>query len=72
LNITVTLRDNVMDLCVCACPDNVSGVDDIATGIAESVPRLVAAAHASPRGYGRSVISEMKSHATKRSHARRH
>ena len=72
LNITVTFHDDVMDLCVCACPDNVPGVDDIATGIAESVPLLVAAAQASPRGYGRSVISEMKSHPTKRSHARRH
>jgi diacylglycerol O-acyltransferase len=62
----------VMDLCVCACPDNVPGVDEIATGIAESVHLLVAAAQASPRGSGRSVVTEMKSHATKRSHARRH
>jgi diacylglycerol O-acyltransferase len=72
LNITVTFHDDVMDLCVCACPDNVPEVDDIATGIAESVDLLVAAATASPRGSGRSVITEMKSHATKRSHGRRH
>jgi diacylglycerol O-acyltransferase len=69
LNITVTSRADVMDLCVCACPDNVPGVDDIATGIAESVDILLAAAEESPRGHGRSVVTEMTSHATKRSHA---
>jgi diacylglycerol O-acyltransferase len=72
LNITVTFHDDVMDLCVCACPDTVPGVDEIATGIAESVHLLVGAAQASPRGSGRSVVTEMKSRATKRSHARRH
>ena len=72
LNITVTFHDDVMDLCVCACPDNVPGVGDIATGIAESVDLLVAAAQATPRGSGRSVVTEMKSHATKRSHGRQH
>lgn len=72
LNITVTFRDDAMDLCVCACPDNVPAVGDIATGIAESVDLLVAAAQASPRGYGRSVVTEMKSRATKRSRARRY
>ncbi len=65
LNITVTSHADVMDLCVCACPDNVPGVDDIATGIAESVGVLLAAAAKSPRGRGRSVVSEMTSHATR-------
>jgi diacylglycerol O-acyltransferase / wax synthase len=69
LNITVTSHDDVMDLCVCACPDNVPGVDEIATGIAESVNILRAAAEESPRGHGRSVVTEMTSHATKRSRA---
>ena len=72
LNITVTSHNDVMDLCVCACPDNVPAVDDIATGIAESVDLLAAAAHESPRGHGRSVVSEMTSHVEKRSHARRY
>jgi diacylglycerol O-acyltransferase / wax synthase len=69
LNITVTSHADVMDLCVCSCPDNVPGVHDIATGIAESVDVLLAAAEESPRGHGRSVVTEMTSHATKRSRA---
>jgi diacylglycerol O-acyltransferase len=72
LNITVTSHNDVMDLCVCVCPDNVPEVDDIATGIAESVDLLVAAAQESPRGHGRSVVSEMTSHVEKCSHARRY
>lgn len=71
LTITVTCHDDVIDVCVCACPDNVPGVDDIATGIAESVDILVAAAQESPRGYGRSVVSEMTSHVEKRSPVKR-
>ncbi|MGY4653825.1 wax ester/triacylglycerol synthase domain-containing protein [Mycobacterium sp. URHB0021] len=70
LTITVTSHADVMDLCVCACPDNVPEVDDIATGIAESVGVLLAAAAQSPRGRGRSVVSEMTSHATR--HPRGH
>jgi diacylglycerol O-acyltransferase len=72
LNITVTSHDDVMDMCVCVCPDNVPGVDDIAAGIAESVDLLAAAAQESPRGHGRSIVSEMASHSEKRSHVRRY
>ena len=70
LNITVTSHGDVMDLCLCACPDNVPRVNEIATGIVEAVDILRAAAAKSPRGEGRSVVTEMTSHATKRS--RRH
>jgi diacylglycerol O-acyltransferase len=66
LNITVTSHADVMDLCLCACPDNVPGVNEIATGIVEAVDILLAAAAKSPRGKGRSVVTEMTSHATKR------
>lgn len=72
LTIALTSRGDVLDLSVCVCPDNVPAVDDIATGIAESVDILVAAARKSPRGHGRSVVTKMTSHATKRSHARRY
>jgi diacylglycerol O-acyltransferase / wax synthase len=72
LSITVTSYNDVMDLCVCVCPDNVPGVDEIAAGIAESVDLLVAAAQNSPRGQGRSIVSEIASHVEKRSHSRRH
>lgn len=64
LNITLTSHGKVMDLSVCVCPDNVCAVNDIATGIAESVDILVAAARTNPRGQGRSVVTEMTSHAT--------
>ena len=69
LNITLTSHGDVVDLGVSVCPDNVPAVKDIATGIAESVDILVAAAQESPRGQGRSVVTEMTTHATKRSHA---
>ena len=72
LTIALTSRGDVLDLSVCVCPDNVPAVDDIATGIAESVDILVAAARKSPRGHGRSVVTKMTSHATKRSHGRRY
>ena len=67
LTISVTSHADVMDLCVSVCPDNVPGVDDIATGIAESVDVLLAAAEKSPRGEGRSVVTEMTSHNSKHS-----
>jgi diacylglycerol O-acyltransferase / wax synthase len=70
LNITLTTRGEAIDLSVCACPDNVPAVDDIATGIADSLDTLVAAARKSPRGQGRSVVTEMTSHATQRRHGR--
>ena len=44
--------------------------DAIATGIADSLDILVAAARKSPRGQGRSVVTEMTSHATQRRHGR--
>jgi len=67
LNITVNSHAEVMTVCVGACPDNVPEVSDIALGIAQAVDVLVAAAVKSPRGQGRSVITEMKSHHSKRS-----
>ena len=66
LNITLTTRGEAVDLSVCVCPDNVPAVEDIATGIADSLDILVAAARKSPRGQGRSVVTEMTSHSTRR------
>jgi diacylglycerol O-acyltransferase / wax synthase len=42
LNITLISHGDVMDLSVCVCPDNVPAVNDIATGIVDSVGILVA------------------------------
>lgn len=70
LDITLTTRGRAMDVTVCVCPDNVPAVDDIATGIADSLDILVAAARKSPRGQGRSVVTEMTSHDTHRRHVR--
>ena len=70
LNIALTSRGEELDVSVCACPDNVPAVDDIATGIAHSVDLLVAAAQESPRGQGRSVVTEMTSHPANRSRGR--
>jgi diacylglycerol O-acyltransferase / wax synthase len=67
LSIALTSRGDKMDVSVCACPDNVPAVDDIATGIRKSVDVLVAAAQESPRGQGRSVVTEMTSHPANRS-----
>ena len=44
LNITLISHDAVIDLSVCVCPDNVPAVNEIATGIAESLDVLAAAA----------------------------
>ncbi|WP_232069035.1 wax ester/triacylglycerol synthase domain-containing protein [Mycobacterium mantenii] len=66
LNIALTCRDDELDVSVCACPDNVPAVDDIATGIMNSVDILLAAAQESPRGQGRSVVTEMTSHPANR------
>jgi diacylglycerol O-acyltransferase len=71
LTIALTSHGDALDLSVCVCPDRVPAVDEIATGIEESVDILVAAAQKSPRGHGRSVVTEMTSHATKHSHGRR-
>jgi diacylglycerol O-acyltransferase len=70
LNITLISHGDVMDLSVCVCPDNVPAVNDIATGIVDSVGILVAAAQDSPRGERPSVLTQMTSHTQKRSHAR--
>jgi WS/DGAT/MGAT family acyltransferase len=70
LNIALTSRGEDLDVSVCACPDNVPEVDDLATGIAHSLDILVAAAQESPRGQGRSVVTEMTSHPVNRSRGR--
>ena len=71
LNITLTSHDDVMDLSVSVCPDNVPSVDEIASGIAESVDILATAARKSPRGQGRSVVTDMTTHVAKHPHAAR-
>jgi diacylglycerol O-acyltransferase len=71
LNIALTSRDEELDVSVRVCPDNVPAVDDIATGIAHSVDILMAAAQQSPRGQGRSVVTEINSHPANRSRGRR-
>ena len=55
-----------MSVCVGACPDTVPDVSDIAIGIAQAVDVLVAAAVKSPRGQGRSVVTEMTSRSNNR------
>lgn len=71
LNITLISHGDVMDLSVCVCPDNVPAVNDIATGIVESVGILLAAAEESPRGVNPSVLTEMTPHAKKPPQVRR-
>jgi diacylglycerol O-acyltransferase len=48
----------------------VPGVDDIATGIVDALDTLMSAARKSPRGQGRSVVTEMTTHTSKRRRAR--
>lgn len=72
LNITLTSCGDALDLSVCVCPDNVPAVDDIATGIAESVDVLMAAAAEFPRGQGRSVVTQLASRAAKMSRGQAH
>jgi diacylglycerol O-acyltransferase / wax synthase len=67
LNIAFVSRGEELDVSVCVCPDNVPAVEDIATGIAHSVDILMAAARKSPRGQGRSVVTEMTTHPANRS-----
>ncbi|WP_051173361.1 wax ester/triacylglycerol synthase domain-containing protein [Mycobacterium marinum] len=62
LNIALTSRGKQLDVSVCACPDNVPDVAEIAAGISHAVDLLVAAAQESPRGQGRSVVTEMTAH----------
>ncbi|MEE6176827.1 wax ester/triacylglycerol synthase domain-containing protein [Mycobacterium sp. 050134] len=66
LNVALTTSGEDVDVSVCVCPDNVPGVDDIASGIVHAVNVLVAAAEKSPRGRGRSVVTEMASHPANR------
>lgn len=66
LSIALTSRCDELDVSVCVCPDNVPAVDDIASGIVHAVDILAVAAQESPRGQGRSVVSEMASHAANR------
>ena len=70
LTITPTTHGAEMHLSVCVCPDNVTAVDEIATGIVDALGTLVAAARKSPRGQGRSVVTEMTTHTSKHGHAR--
>ena len=70
LTITPTTHGEEMHLSVCVCPDNVPAVDEIATGIVDGLDTLVAAARKSPRGQGRSVVTEMTTHTSKRRRAR--
>jgi diacylglycerol O-acyltransferase / wax synthase len=70
LNIALISRGSELDVTVCACPDNVPAVEEIATGIAQAVDVLVAAAQKSPRGQGRSVVTEMTSHLANPSRSR--
>jgi diacylglycerol O-acyltransferase len=70
LNITLTTHGEAMHLSACVCPDNVPAVDEIVTGIVDSLDILMTAARKSPRGQGRSVVTEMTSHANKRQGAR--
>jgi diacylglycerol O-acyltransferase / wax synthase len=66
LSVTLTRHSDVMDLTLCVCPDRVPSVDDIATGIIESVDILLAAAQQSPRGQGPSVITRLAERAKSR------
>lgn len=70
LTVTPTTHGDEMHLGVCACPDNVPAVDEIATGIVDALATLVAAARKSPRGQGRSVVTQMTTHTSKRRGAR--
>jgi diacylglycerol O-acyltransferase len=72
LNIALISHGEQLDVSVHACPDNVPAVDDIATGIGRSVDILVAAAQESPRGQGRSVVTEMTAHRADRSRGQRY
>jgi diacylglycerol O-acyltransferase len=70
LTITPTAQGAETHLSVCVCPDNVPAVDEIAAGIVGALDILVAAARKSPRGQGRSVVTEMTTRAGKRGQAR--
>ncbi|ORA09892.1 wax ester/triacylglycerol synthase domain-containing protein [Mycobacterium asiaticum] len=66
LNITLCSRGDCVDISVSVCPDTITSVEEIASGIVESIGILVAAADHSPRGMSPSVVTEMSSHAKAR------
>ena len=66
LSVTVTSRNGAMDICASACPDTVPEVAEFAEGIGAALKVLGDAATESPRGEGRSVVSEMTSHRGRR------
>ena len=66
LNIGVLTHHDVIDVSATCCPDNVPGVEYISSGITDAVDVLLAAAGKSPRGEGRSVVSEITSHTRQR------
>lgn len=68
LTITPTTQGDEIHLSVCVCPDNVVAVDEIAAGITEALETLVDVARKSPRGQGRSVVTEMAAHSRNRRH----
>lgn len=70
LSIALTSRGGELDVSVCACPDSVPAIDEIATGIVDAVEILLAAAQKSPRGQGRSVVTEMTAHLASRPRGR--
>ena len=70
LTITPTTHGNEVHLSVCVCPDNVPAVHEIATGIVDALDTLLAAARKSPRGQGRSVVTEISTHSGKRGQVR--
>jgi diacylglycerol O-acyltransferase len=72
LNIALTSHGEQLGVSVYGCPDNVPAVDDIAAGIGHFVDILVAAARKSPRGQGRSVVTEMTAHRANRSGGQRY
>jgi diacylglycerol O-acyltransferase len=69
LSIALTSLGDELHVSVSTCPDNVPAVDDIAIGIPHFVDVLVAAAQQSPRGQGRSVVTEITSHPANHSRA---
>ncbi|ULE34006.1 wax ester/triacylglycerol synthase domain-containing protein [Mycobacterium sp. IDR2000157661] len=67
LNVGIIGHGDVLDVCVTACPDNVPDVEYLCSGITDAIDVLVRSATKSPRGEGRSVVSELNSHASRRS-----
>jgi diacylglycerol O-acyltransferase len=62
LTVGLTSHDDVLDVNVSACPDNVPAVDELASGMTRAMEVLVSSARKSPRGQGRSVVTDVTSH----------